>query len=38
MLTDRPLILTLHLDEANDYHELVMVADNEGRYRPTRRS
>jgi hypothetical protein len=30
MLTDRPLILTLHLDEDNDYHELVLVADNEG--------
>ena len=34
MLTDRPLILTLHLDEDNDYHELVMVADNEGTIPP----
>ncbi len=30
MLTDRPITLTLHLDETNDYHELVMVAENEG--------
>jgi hypothetical protein len=30
MLTDKPLVLTLHLDEDNDYHELVLVADNEG--------
>ena len=30
MLTDRPLVVTIHLDEGNDYHELVMVADNEG--------
>lgn len=34
MLTDRPLTLTLHLDEDNDYHELVMVADNEGTIPP----
>jgi hypothetical protein len=34
MLTDRPLVLTLHLDEDNDYHELVMVADNEGEIPP----
>lgn len=34
MLTDRPLILTLHLDEDDDYHELVMVADNEGTIPP----
>jgi hypothetical protein len=34
MLTDRPLILTLHLDESNDYHELVMVAENEGEIPP----
>jgi hypothetical protein len=34
MLTDRPLILTLHLDEANDYHEIVMVAENEGEIPP----
>jgi hypothetical protein len=30
MLTDRPIVVTLHLDETNDYHELVLVADNEG--------
>ncbi len=30
MLTDRPLVVTLHLDESDDYHELVMVAENEG--------
>src|SRR5258708_4090609 len=34
MLTDRPLTLTLHLDETNDYHELVMVAENEGEIPP----
>jgi hypothetical protein len=34
MLTDRPLIVTIHLDEDNDYHELVMVADNEGTIPP----
>lgn len=34
MLTDRPLIVTLHLDEANDYHEIVMVAENEGEIPP----
>jgi hypothetical protein len=34
MLTDRPIVLTLHLDESNDYHELVMVADNEGEIPP----
>jgi hypothetical protein len=34
MLTDRPLIVTLHLDESNDYHEIVMVADNEGEIPP----
>jgi len=34
MLTDRPLVLTLHLDETNDYHELVMVAENEGEIPP----
>jgi hypothetical protein len=34
MLTDRPLVLTLHLDEDNDFHELVMVADNEGTIPP----
>lgn len=30
MLTDRPLILAVHLDESNDFHRLVLVADNEG--------
>lgn len=30
MLTDRPLVVTLYLDESDDYHELVMVAENEG--------
>jgi hypothetical protein len=34
MLTDRPIILTLHLDESADYHELVMVAENEGEIPP----
>ena len=34
MLTDRPLVVTLHLDENNDYHEIVMVADNEGEIPP----
>jgi hypothetical protein len=34
MLTDRPLVLTLHLDEGDDYHELVMVAENEGEIPP----
>jgi len=34
MLTDRPLTVTLHLDEDNDYHEIVMVADNEGEIPP----
>jgi hypothetical protein len=30
MLTDRPLIVNIHLDANDDYHEIVMVADNEG--------
>jgi len=34
MLTDRPLTVTLHLDESDDYHELVMVAENEGEIPP----
>lgn len=34
MLTDRPLVVNIHLDEDNDYHELVMVADNEGTIPP----
>ena len=33
MLTDRPIVVTLHLDDDNDYNELVMVADNEGESR-----
>jgi hypothetical protein len=27
-------VLTLHLDESEDYHELVMVAENEGEIPP----
>jgi len=34
MLTDRPLIVTIHLDETSDYHEVVMVAENEGEIPP----
>ncbi len=34
MLTDRPIVVTLHLDESNAYHEVVMVADNEGEIPP----
>ncbi len=34
MLTDRPLIVTIHLDENNNYHEVVMVAENEGEIPP----
>ncbi len=34
MLTDRPLVVTLHLDDTNDFHELVLVADNEGEIPP----
>jgi hypothetical protein len=34
MLTDRPIVLTLHLDETEDFHELVMVAENEGEIPP----
>jgi hypothetical protein len=34
MLTDRPLVLTLHLDENSDFHEIVMVAENEGEIPP----
>ena len=30
MLTDRAIVVKIHLDDTNDYHELVMVADNEG--------
>jgi hypothetical protein len=34
MLTDRPLIVTLHLDDNDDFHRLVLVADNEGTIPP----
>jgi hypothetical protein len=34
MLTDRPIVVTLHLDESHSYHEVVMVADNEGEIPP----
>jgi hypothetical protein len=34
MLTDRPLVVKLHLDESSDYHEVVMVAENEGEIPP----
>jgi hypothetical protein len=34
MLTDRPIVVTLHLDEDNAYHEIVMVAENEGEIPP----
>jgi hypothetical protein len=34
MLTDRPLVLTLHMDESIDFHEVVMVAENEGEIPP----
>lgn len=34
MLTDRPIVVTLHLDDDNDYHEIIMVAENEGEIPP----
>ncbi len=34
MLTEKPIIVKLHLDESNDYHEVVMVAENEGLFPP----
>jgi hypothetical protein len=34
MLTDRPLVVTIHLDDTNDYHEVAMVAENEGEIPP----
>ncbi|MBS1668433.1 MAG: hypothetical protein JST58_13740 [Bacteroidetes bacterium] len=34
MLTDRPIILKLHMDVDDDYHEVVMVAENEGEIPP----
>jgi hypothetical protein len=30
MLTDRAIVVKLHLDESKSTHEVVMVADNEG--------
>ncbi|MDR3715314.1 MAG: hypothetical protein P4L51_21110 [Puia sp.] len=33
-LTDQAIVVKLHLDENNDYHELVMVAENEGEIPP----
>jgi hypothetical protein len=29
-LSDQPIVVKLHLDESNNYHELIMVAENEG--------
>ena len=34
MLTDRPIVLTVHLDESHDFHKLVLVAENEGEIPP----
>jgi len=34
MLTDRAIIIKLHMDYDNDYHEVVMVAENEGEIPP----
>jgi hypothetical protein len=34
MLTDRPLVVTIRLDDTNNYHEVVMVAENEGTIPP----
>jgi hypothetical protein len=34
MLTDRAIVMKVHLDDDNDYHEVVMVADNEGTIPP----
>jgi hypothetical protein len=34
MLTDRPIVVRLHLDDSHDFHELVMVAENEGEIPP----
>ena len=34
MLTDQPIVLTLHLDETENFHEIVMVAENEGEIPP----
>jgi hypothetical protein len=34
MLTDQAIVVKLHLDDDNNYHEVVMVADNEGEIPP----
>ncbi|MBS1973150.1 MAG: hypothetical protein JST13_02270, partial [Bacteroidetes bacterium] len=34
MLTDKPIIVKLHFDDNDDYHEVVMVAENEGEIPP----
>ncbi len=34
MLTDRAIIVKLHMDDDNNYHEVVMVAENEGEIPP----
>lgn len=34
MLTDRAIVVKLHMDDNNNYHEVVMVADNEGEIPP----
>ncbi len=34
MLTEKPIIVRLHMDDDNNYHEVVMVAENEGEIPP----
>jgi len=34
MLTDRAIVMKVHLDDDDNYHEVVMVADNEGTIPP----
>jgi hypothetical protein len=34
MLTDRAIVLKIHLDETEDFHEVVLVAENEGEIPP----
>jgi hypothetical protein len=34
MLTDRAIVVKLHMDDNENYHEVVMVADNEGEIPP----
>lgn len=34
MISDKAIVLTLHMDDNSNYHELVMVADNEGEIPP----